>query len=86
MTHYFLPPFEPRTLCKSYDMSVVEAFAAPQQRSRDTEVLLSCSDEVTNITISPSSPLNRYKPSSKIAPIYLQKTVSSSWRQCKLLG
>lgn len=49
-------------------------------------MLLSCSDKVSNITISPSSPKNCYKPISKIAPIYSAKTVSSSRRQCKLLG
>lgn len=49
-------------------------------------MLLSCSDKVSNITISPSSPKNCYKPISKIAPIYSAKTVSSSWWQCKLLG
>lgn len=49
-------------------------------------MLLSCSDKVSNIAISPSSPKNCYKPISKIAPIYLAKTVSSSRRQCKLLG
>lgn len=49
-------------------------------------MLLSCSDKVSNITISPSSPKNCYKPISKIAPIYSVKTVSSSWWQCKLLG
>lgn len=49
-------------------------------------MLLSCSDKVSNITISPSSPKNCYKPISKIAPIYSAKTVSSSRWQCKLLG
>lgn len=49
-------------------------------------MLLSCSDKVSNITISPSSPKNCYKPISKIAPIYSAETVSSSRWQCKLLG
>lgn len=49
-------------------------------------MLLSCSDKVSNITISPSSLKNCYKPISKIAPIYSAKTVSSSRWQCKLLG
>lgn len=49
-------------------------------------MLRSCSDKVSNITISPSSPKNCYKPISKIAPIYSAKTVSSSRWQCKLLG
>lgn len=73
-------------------MCVVWSFTAPQRRNREIqrgrEVLdaLSCSDKVSNITISPSSPKNCYKPISKIAPIYLAKTVSSSRRQSKLLG
>lgn len=50
------------------------------------EMLLSCSDKVSNITISPSSLKNCYKPISKIAAIYSVKTVSSSQWQCKLLG
>ncbi len=49
-------------------------------------MLLSCSDKVSNITISPSSPKNCYKPISKIAPIYSAKTVSSSRWQRKLLS
>lgn len=64
-------------------------YSAGIERYRGGErclMLLSCSDKVSNITISPSSPKNCYKPISKIAPIYSAKTVSSSRRQCKLLG
>lgn len=68
------------------------SLTALQRRNREIQrgerclMLLSCSDKVSNITISPSSPKNCYKPISKIAPIYSAKTVSSSRRQCKLLG
>lgn len=55
-------------------------------RAERCYMLLSCSDKVSNITISPSSPKNCYKPIWKIAPIYSAQTVSSSRWQCKLLG
>lgn len=62
-----------------------------EERDRDTgrarcRMMFSCSNKVGNITISASSPKDRHKPISKIAPIYLCETVSSSWWQCKLLG
>lgn len=62
-----------------------------ESRDRDTgrarcRMMFGCSNKVGNITISPSSPKDRHKPISKIAPIYLCETVSSSRWQCKLLG
>lgn len=62
-----------------------------EEGDRDTgrarcRMMFGCSNKVGNITISASSPKDRHKPISKIAPIYLCETVSSSWWQCKLLG
>lgn len=76
----------------TYNAFALWSFTTPQWRNREIprrercEMLLSCSDKVSNIAISPSSLKNCYKPISKIAPIYSVKTVSSSPWQCKLLG
>lgn len=65
-----------------------------QDRGRETEVQKGqgaewCSARVIKSVISlsrTSSPKDCYKPISKIAPIYLRETVSSSRWQCKLFG
>lgn len=54
MTYCFLPLLEPRTLCKTYNMSVVESFSAPQRRDREAPRW--CSAAVIKSVISLSRP------------------------------